>query len=65
MLTNSLKINSLKQLQNIYDTDPISKYYHAKQFDLFKITRHNKTSGTDIAYRCVVKKNNIEYGEEN
>ena len=38
MLTKSLKINSLRQLPNIYDTDPISRYYNAKQFDLFKIT---------------------------
>ena len=63
--TRKLKINSLRQLPIIFDTDPISKYYHAKQLDLFKITRYNKTSGKDIVYRCVVKSNNIQYGEEN
>lgn len=37
----------------MYKTDPISKYYHAKKGDIFKITRDG-IHGESIVYRCVV-----------
>ena len=48
------ELESKKQLPIIYSTDPMAKYFNAKQGDIFKIKRNSFTSGTYIYYRCVI-----------
>jgi len=48
------KINQ-KELSKIYSTDIISRYYKAKEGDIFKIERPNITCGKSIFYREVKK----------
>lgn len=43
-----------KELPRMYITDPIAKYYYAKNGDIFRIERPSLTSGYSIAYRVVV-----------
>ena len=43
-----------REFPKIYISDPISKYYNAKKFQIFKITRPSETSGLAPYYRIVV-----------
>ena len=45
---------NIKNLKKIFTTDMMSRYYNAKTNDIFRITRHNMTSGRGIDYRVVV-----------
>ena len=44
----------IKNLKKIYTTDMMSRYYNAKIGDIFRIERHNVTSGKGVDYRVVV-----------
>ena len=41
-------------LAKIFSTDIMSRYYHAKQGDIFKIIRPSITAGKNIFYRTVI-----------
>ena len=47
------KVYTKWQFPYINHNDPIARYYGAKNGDLFKITRINKSSGYYFAYKCV------------
>jgi DNA-directed RNA polymerase subunit H (RpoH/RPB5) len=52
LLKDKIKI---KDLSTIYDLDVMSRYYGAKEGDVFKIIRPNITCGDSIYYRAVHK----------
>lgn len=45
----------LNKFPKIFVTDPVSKYYNARKYDLFRITRPSNISGESISYRFVIK----------
>ena len=47
-------LNSINGLPSILTTDPITRYYGAKENNVFKIERSSKTFGHSIYYRKVV-----------
>ena len=49
-----LKISSGLELPKISVNDPVSKLFHAKANDVFKITRKSYTAGESIFYRVVI-----------
>jgi DNA-directed RNA polymerase subunit H (RpoH/RPB5) len=44
-----------RQLQRIYNSDPVARYYNAKIGDIFRIVRYSEKAGYGVAYRIVVK----------
>ena len=44
-----------KNMLKIFSKDPVSKYFNAKEGDIFKITRPSKNSGYINIYRLVIK----------
>ena len=54
LILNKFKLNSIKKLPFILKSDPIVKYYNAKEVgNIFKIVRNSITSDEYITYRCV------------
>ena len=46
-------LTNVKELPKIMTTDPVVKYYGAKENNVFRIDRSSKTFGHSIYYRCV------------
>mgnify|MGYP006086800677 CR=1 FL=1 len=48
---------TLREISKIYITDMMARYYGAKVNDIFRIKRHNISSGSSIVYRVVIPGN--------
>lgn len=49
----------INKISKIYITDPICKYFFAKENDIFKIKRHSNNSKYSISYRKCINNNSI------
>lgn len=58
---NILESYNLKeyQLPQIYENDPLCKYYNGKINDIFRIERYSMTTGLSVNYRIVIPKSDI------
>lgn len=53
-LKQKIQIEDWSQIPQMYITDPIARYYGAKQGDVFEIVRNSKTAGRYSSYRhCI------------
>ncbi len=52
--------NKKREMPRMLDSDPVARYFNAKQGDILEITRPSVTTGEAVSYRIVVQ-GNLEF----